>query len=109
MAVTPDPWLADLACTSHIVKDQNLFITYKSTPGHNVKGFGKVPGLGRGSIKLESTVEGKTMVTMLHDVVHVPNAPFNLISISRALEAGIKVLQYLQIRGLNSEPRMGRF
>jgi hypothetical protein len=69
MAVTPDLWLADSACTSHIVKDRDLFITYKSTPGHSVKGFGKVPGLGRGSIKLESTVDGKATVTVIHQSV----------------------------------------
>ena len=92
MAVTPDSWLADSACTSHMVKDRDLFTTYQPTPGHRVKGFGKAPGLGRGTVQIECTVEGKTTVTTLNDAVHVPDAPFNLISIGRAEEAGVKVL-----------------
>ena len=92
MAVTPDSWLADSACTSHMVKDRDLFTTYQPTPGHRVKGFGKAPGLGRGTVQIECTVEGKTTVTTLNDAVHVPDAPFNLISIGWAEEAGVKVL-----------------
>jgi GAG-pre-integrase domain len=75
-----------------MVKDRNLFTTYLSTPGHHVKGFGKTPGLGRGTVKIKCIVDGKTTVATLSDAVHVPDAPFNLISIGRAEEAGVKIL-----------------
>ena len=92
LIASPDSWLSDSACTSHIAQNKSHFITYMATPGHKISGFGNVPGLGRGTIKLESTVNGKSHTITLKDVVHAPDAPFNLISISRALETGIEVL-----------------
>jgi transposase InsO family protein len=92
LVVSPDSWLADSACTSHIARDRSIFVDYTPTPGHQISGFGKAPGLGRGTIRLESTVEGKTSTITLKNVVHAPDAPFNLISISRAIEAGAAVL-----------------
>lgn len=85
LAVSPESWLADLACTSPIAWDHNIFIDYTSC-------FGKTPGLGRGTIQLQTTVEGKTSKITLKNVVHVPDALFNLILISHALEAGVAVL-----------------
>jgi hypothetical protein len=92
LAVSPDSWLADSACTSHIAQDRDIFIDYTLTPGHQISGFGKTPGLGRGTIQLQTTVEGKTLKITLKNVVHTPDAPFNLISISRAIKAGAAVL-----------------
>ena len=92
LAVSPDSWLADSACTSHIVWDREIFIDYTPTPGHQISRFGKAPGLGRGTIKLESTMEGKISTITLKNVVHAPDMPFNLISISCTIEAGAAVL-----------------
>src|ERR1700676_561469 len=61
LAASPDSWLADSACTSHIARDRDIFIDYTPTPGHQISGFGKTPGLGRGIIQLEATVEGKNL------------------------------------------------
>ena len=46
LAVSPDSWLADSACTSHIAQDRSIFTDYTPTPGHQISGFGKAPGLG---------------------------------------------------------------
>src|ERR1700678_1854471 len=86
--LTGESWLADSACTSHISQNKNLFQNYTPTPGHKVSGFGNVDGLGRGTVKLESTVNGDTHIITLQDVVHAPDAPHNLILISRADDAG---------------------
>lgn len=43
-------------------------------------------------MKLESTVNGKTYVITLNNVMHSLEAPFNLISISRAVETGMEAL-----------------
>jgi hypothetical protein len=103
LAVSPDSWLADSACTSHIAWDQSIFTHY--TPRHQISGFGKSPELGRGTIQLESTVDGKTSILTLKDMVHTPYAHFNLISISHTLKAGIKVL--FVSPGVNSVLRSG--
>jgi gag-polypeptide of LTR copia-type len=88
----PDSWLADSTCTSHIAWDCEIFVNYAPTPGHQISGFGKAPGLGRGTIRLESTVGGKTSNITLKNVVHAPNMPFNLILILCAIEAGAAIL-----------------
>lgn len=90
--LSSESWLADSACTSHISRNYNDFTSYTTTPGHKVNGLGNVNGLGRGSIKLMSRVNGKTFPIMLHNVVHAPDAPYNLISIGRATDSGIDVL-----------------
>jgi Zinc knuckle len=92
LIVLPDSWLADSECTSHIAQDREIFVDYTPTPGHQISGFGKAPGLGRGTIRLESTVGGKTLTITLKNVIHTPDAPFNLILISHTIEAGAAVL-----------------
>ena len=46
LVASPDSWLSDSACTSHIAWDKSHFITYMVTPRHRVSGFGNVSGLG---------------------------------------------------------------
>ena len=77
---------------SHIARDRNIFVSYVLTPDHQIAGFGKVKALGRGTIKLHCTVAGNRSVQTLNDVLHAPDAPYNLISIPRASEAKITVL-----------------
>jgi hypothetical protein len=91
-SLSSESWLADSACTSHISRRRDVFVTYIATPGHKITGFGNVDGLGRGTIKLESTVDGKTFPITLKDVVHAPDAPHNLISIGRATDANMHIL-----------------
>jgi hypothetical protein len=74
-----DSWLADSMCTSHVVQDHEIFINYTPTPGHQISGFGKAPGLGRGAIRLESTVGGKTLTITLKNIIHAPDMLFNLV------------------------------
>jgi hypothetical protein len=42
-SVAEASWLADSTATLHIVCDRNVFLNYKETPGHTVKGFGNTP------------------------------------------------------------------
>src|ERR1700679_3899606 len=37
LMATPDSWLSDSACTSHIARNKSHFITYTATPGHNIR------------------------------------------------------------------------
>jgi hypothetical protein len=56
LAVFLDFWLADSMCTLHIAWDHEMFVDYIPTPGHQISGFGKAPGLGRGTIRLEGEI-----------------------------------------------------
>ena len=53
--VDKDTWLADSACTSHIVTQKDWFIDYTDTPGHKISGVGNTEGLGNGTIKVLAT------------------------------------------------------
>ena len=76
-----DSCLADSACTSHLTLERSYFTEYTPTSGHFVKGLGNQPVLGRGTVKSTSHVDGKSYPITLNNVLHVPNAPHNLISL----------------------------
>ncbi|KAF5374058.1 hypothetical protein D9757_010721 [Collybiopsis confluens] len=79
----PDTWLIDSACTKHIVRNKSLFSTYSETPGHSVKGQGTAA---------IATHSGKHAFNIaLRNALHVPDAPFNLISVGCMTQAGFTV------------------
>ncbi|KAF5378035.1 hypothetical protein D9757_011525 [Collybiopsis confluens] len=87
----PDTWLIDSACTKHIVRNKSLFSTYSETPGHSVKGFGQTPAVGQGTAAI-ATHSGKHAFNIaLRNALHVPDAPFNLISVGCMTQAGFTV------------------
>jgi hypothetical protein len=85
-------WLADSAATSHIVCNRNVFLNYEETPGHTVKGFSNALAPGQGDIKIVSKVGTESFTITLKDVVHVPSAPYNLLSLSRIMDANYAIL-----------------
>ena len=91
LTISPDSWLADSGATSHVVKDKNKFHTYKETPGATLRGTGTLPSLGRGDVKVILNVDGKHTPITLHDCMHVPQMPHNLISLSRVTDSGCHV------------------
>ncbi|KAG2135863.1 uncharacterized protein EDB93DRAFT_1092040 [Suillus bovinus] len=58
--------------------------------GGTINGISNVPvkALGRGSVKIKTRVKDKQIIVQLRDVLHVPTAVNNLISISRLNEQG---------------------
>jgi hypothetical protein len=94
-------WLADSAATLHIVCDRNVFLNYKETPGHTVKGFSNAPAPGRGDIRIVSKVGTESFTITLKDVVHVSSAPYNLLSLSQITDANYVILfkgKYMRIK-----------
>ena len=87
-----DSWLVDSACTSHLTLERSYFTKYTPTTGHFVKGLGNQPVLGGETEKLTSHVDGKTYPITLNNVLHVPNAPHNLILLGRVTSAKIQIL-----------------
>ncbi|CAK5270962.1 unnamed protein product [Mycena citricolor] len=86
-----DVWLADSAATRHIVINKTLFSSYLETPGTNVTGFGQSSSPGSGTVEISSHVGTKAYDISLRDSMHVPNAPYNLISLGRLTSAGCSV------------------
>ena len=86
--INTDSWLADSAASSHLSNKRETFIEF--TPlNKSIRGVGNtdVPVKGRGTVKLKSRTNGQTFVIVLQDVLYVPQAPNNLLSISRLDES----------------------
>ena len=65
---------------------------YAPISNHFIKGLGNQPVTGIGTVKLISNVDGKACTITLKDVLFVPKAPHNLISLGRVMSAKIQVL-----------------
>ncbi|KAF5378384.1 hypothetical protein D9757_010885 [Collybiopsis confluens] len=86
-----DTWLIDSACTKHIVRNKTFFSTYSETPGHSVKGFGQTPAMGQGIATIATHLGKNAYNIALRNTLHVPDAPFNLISVGCMTRAGFTV------------------
>jgi len=82
MAVTTDTtvkernWYLDSGCTSHISRDSSQFKSLAKRPGPKVAGIANsVNASGVGTVTIDSV--------KLHDTLYVPEAPCNLVSISK--------------------------
>ncbi|KAJ7744591.1 hypothetical protein B0H16DRAFT_1278932, partial [Mycena metata] len=76
-------WIADSGASKHILISRDLFHTYTPTMNHTVSGFGSVRCHRVGTVTVASHVKASAFNITLGNALHVPNAPFNLISIGR--------------------------
>ena len=83
-------WLADSATTSHVSNQRDAFKTYQPLTDTNVSGVGnvKTKALGRGTIELNSSYNGKNYIIELKNVLYIPTNRNNLISLGRWDKAG---------------------
>ena len=87
-------WIVDSGATCHICDDQNLFvkldplnipISVTLEDGHVLK------ATAQGIVRLKMMYDCGTRKCKLHDVLHVPDLSYNLLSVSKAVEKGITV------------------
>lgn len=82
-------WVANSATMSRITNRRHAFTEY--TPlQKKLSGIGKVPvkAIGRGTVEIMKKVGNKAVHLLLRDILHVPTAGNNLLSISRLDEQG---------------------
>ncbi|GJZ00066.1 retrovirus-related pol polyprotein from transposon TNT 1-94 [Tanacetum coccineum] len=82
----PDEWIQDSGCSRHMTGNKDLFSSYKTFNGGNVL-FGsntKSKIIGKGTISHNSL--------SIHDVSHVENLSFNLLSVGQICDKKCKVL-----------------
>ena len=87
--ITINSWLADSVTSSHLLNQLEAFKDF--TPLNKIiRGVGDmdVPVKGRGTIKLNSWINRRTFTIVLQNVLYVPQAPNNLLSISCLDESG---------------------
>ena len=79
----------DSGCT-HIFRERAIFWTYDPTQATQVKtaNCGFLPTLARGSVRFRVTSGTRTVVFILKDCLHAPDAPINLISVGALTEKG---------------------
>ncbi|KAF8060186.1 hypothetical protein FPV67DRAFT_1362480, partial [Lyophyllum atratum] len=78
-------WFGDSATTSHVTNQRDAFITYTPLQQSVVQGVGDITARaeGRGTIELESEVDGHKYVLKLQNVLHIPTNRNNLLSLGR--------------------------
>ena len=87
-------WLADSGSSTHIAIKRNVFKEYKELNDETIKGIGgqRITAAGRGTVILTFEVNGKKILHTLRDVLHVPNAENNLVSIGRIDASGNRMV-----------------
>ncbi|GJZ47711.1 retrovirus-related pol polyprotein from transposon TNT 1-94 [Tanacetum coccineum] len=80
----PDEWIKDSGCSRHMTGNKDLFLSYKAINGGNIM-FGS---------NTKSKIIGKGTIThkflTIHDVSHVENLGFNLLSIGQICDKNAK-------------------
>ena len=82
-----DHWFIDNGATKHITNSPGNFVTFeKFTVPHSVQAAGKevLTAVGKGSVKVLSTVDNRQQCLTLSDVWYVPNISRNLFSVLAA-------------------------
>ncbi|GJW54636.1 retrovirus-related pol polyprotein from transposon TNT 1-94 [Tanacetum coccineum] len=81
-----DEWIQDSGCTRHMTGNKDLFSSYKPIDGGDILFGGNTKSkiIGKGTITHNSLT--------IHDVRHVENLSFNLLSISQICDKKCKVL-----------------
>ena len=75
---TPKSWIIDTGATNHMTGASNLFTSYTSCSGKDkvhVADGSMAPITGHGSVRCTKTLS-------LSPILHVPNFPVNLLSVS---------------------------
>ncbi|KAJ7696416.1 hypothetical protein B0H16DRAFT_1225260, partial [Mycena metata] len=77
-------WIADSAASKHILMSREFFQSYTTIGGdHTVTGFGSARCHGIGTAAVATHVKNSAYNITLTDALHVPDTPYNLISIGR--------------------------
>jgi hypothetical protein len=86
-------WLLDSGTTAHICNKREDLNNYTALANTTVTGLSKTKAVveGRGTVTLDFSVNNQVIQHKLIDVLHVPEAPNSLLSVSRLDEIGGKV------------------
>ena len=89
-------WIIDSGATCHMCNDESMFEDLKCAEDAQEIQVGdgyKVKACGKGNIRLKVEVsEGMNNNCMLYGVLYVPDLSYNLVSVAKAVKAGMLVL-----------------
>lgn len=102
-------WAIDTACSRHITHSKPHFIKYESlvTGAAQIKGLGgtSCPAVGRGTVKIRCTINGKSRAVHLTNVYHVPDCKVNLISVGQLFRIGAEIKFSLEKCNIHTKGR----
>ena len=105
-----DAWFADSGCSEHMTESRDVFNTYCdiSSQHRPVEGIGGtiIYVQGIGDIIIKVIVDNCDEISILKDVLHVPNLGKNLFSISRVAMRNIETIHLRQGVCLEHEGRI---
>ncbi|KAG6870784.1 hypothetical protein C0992_012474, partial [Termitomyces sp. T32_za158] len=86
--------ILDSGCTTHLIKDRDLFWTYDtgSVVPVGTANCGTLEMLARGEVRFHVHVEGKSVIFRLLDCLHAPDIPINLLSVGTMVANDMKLL-----------------
>ncbi|KAF5357520.1 hypothetical protein D9757_013060 [Collybiopsis confluens] len=91
-SVHPSTILLDSACTTHLIRNRSDFITYDETTTRSVTTADSSSMITSGSgdcmLRINLAKSDKVLHLRLHNCLHAPNAPANLISQGALVENG---------------------
>ena len=87
--VDPDAWMADSKTAVHVARERRLFANY--TPLRTGERLRGALIRGTGTVQLILRAGSREKTVRLIDVLHVPDAPQNLVAIKRVEAAGHNV------------------
>ena len=91
-AVSRGKWIVDSGATCHMCNDREQFIDFKDMSNTQEATLGDghtLDGTGIGTVKIEALLpDGNTRNCRLENVLYVPKLSYNLLSVSKATEAG---------------------
>lgn len=87
-------WIMDSGATKHMTPYRAAFDTYEVIPPRNVHlgDDSVVQAIGMGCIVVEVLERGRLKKVTMKDVLHVPKLQANLLSVSKLVSSGFKVL-----------------
>jgi hypothetical protein len=85
--------ILDSSTSSHLLKDRDMFWTYKTTQARSMRtaNQGVLQTKGSGDCLVRLTLNGVVTTVKLRDCLHAPSACVNLLSVGRMTSAGSSV------------------
>lgn len=87
-------WCLDSGCTSHLCNDPKKFVHFSKVVSEklNLASNTSTAITGRGTIHLNTEVDGKSKSLNLENALHVPDLRTNLLYVSKITDKGLKVV-----------------
>ena len=87
-----DAWIVDTGCAQHVCNKRSAFVQMENYRGPSLRSVdGSTPPIGIGTANILCQVRGRRKWLVLDDVLYVPSAHANLLSVLQLIKRGAKI------------------